>query len=601
MPQECQNAGITDMKECEKMIVKKYMPKECIEAGIETKEDCEKIMNAKLMPKKCLDAGAATKQECEKIIIAEQDKIENINFENNFPDECVKAQITDEKECKKMLNKESFPAPCQDKGIYQWKECRAFMEQKYMPQECIEAGAKTQEKCDSIMRQKNTPPECAEAKTTTKEECDKVMEKKYLPQECKNNGIATRAECNKYVMAKHMPKECADAKAQTMQECEQIMKQLHLAPECKNAGITDDAQCKDYMFNKYRPQEIKCEGLTNSECETELKENHLGMMIEGRKEKAEMKEKLLPNVGKKILFQNGKLVQPAGLNKEENISKEEEAGLVDVMPLKTGKELGINILPSEEKSLLAEDSNTIVQTVPAIIVIDSDQDGLPDDMEKRIGTDPNNADTDNDGYLDGEEVKNNYDPLNQGKLTQNISPVEKAILNQETMEQPLTDGEVKENIMQVNEVSSLDSNGDGQEDGLQISGIAVPNSVVSVYVYSSIAILATVQADKNGNWSHTFEQQLKDGEHDIYAAINDSEGKIEAKSNPKSFFMEESKAIEANNFVSETITKTTQQIKEATADNNSGKLVLIALTIIMLGVLTLMLHKVKSKNINPKL
>jgi len=47
--------------------------------------------------------------------------------------------------------------------------------------------------------------------------------------------------------------------------------------------------------------------------------------------------------------------------------------------------------------------------------IDSDNDGLTDDEEDNIWfTDPNNPDTDGDGYLDGDEVDNGYDPLIAG-------------------------------------------------------------------------------------------------------------------------------------------------------------------------------------------
>ncbi|MCK4592825.1 hypothetical protein KAT63_05335 [Candidatus Parcubacteria bacterium] len=46
--------------------------------------------------------------------------------------------------------------------------------------------------------------------------------------------------------------------------------------------------------------------------------------------------------------------------------------------------------------------------------LDSDMDGLNDNMEKIYGTDPNNPDTDGDGYKDGEEVKNGYDPIIPG-------------------------------------------------------------------------------------------------------------------------------------------------------------------------------------------
>lgn len=44
--------------------------------------------------------------------------------------------------------------------------------------------------------------------------------------------------------------------------------------------------------------------------------------------------------------------------------------------------------------------------------IDSDKDGLSDQVEKVYKTDPNNPDTDKDGHNDGDEVKNGFDPLN---------------------------------------------------------------------------------------------------------------------------------------------------------------------------------------------
>lgn len=46
--------------------------------------------------------------------------------------------------------------------------------------------------------------------------------------------------------------------------------------------------------------------------------------------------------------------------------------------------------------------------------LDSDFDGLSDAMEEIYGTDKNNPDTDGDGYLDGAEVENGYDPAIPG-------------------------------------------------------------------------------------------------------------------------------------------------------------------------------------------
>ena len=52
-----------------------------------------------------------------------------------------------------------------------------------------------------------------------------------------------------------------------------------------------------------------------------------------------------------------------------------------------------------------------------INLIDSDFDGLSDYEEVRVyGTDPLNADTDGDGYKDGDEVKNGYNPNGDGLL-----------------------------------------------------------------------------------------------------------------------------------------------------------------------------------------
>ncbi len=49
---------------------------------------------------------------------------------------------------------------------------------------------------------------------------------------------------------------------------------------------------------------------------------------------------------------------------------------------------------------------------------DTDNDGLPDYMEKVLGIDANNPDSDGDGYMDFDEIKNGYDPLSDKKYTE---------------------------------------------------------------------------------------------------------------------------------------------------------------------------------------
>ncbi|KKU48231.1 hypothetical protein A3H10_00195 [Candidatus Uhrbacteria bacterium RIFCSPLOWO2_12_FULL_46_10] len=50
---------------------------------------------------------------------------------------------------------------------------------------------------------------------------------------------------------------------------------------------------------------------------------------------------------------------------------------------------------------------------------DTDSDGLPDKLEEGLKTDPNSRDSDNDGFLDGDEVKNDLNPLGTGRLVIN--------------------------------------------------------------------------------------------------------------------------------------------------------------------------------------
>ena len=73
---------------------------------------------------------------------------------------------------------------------------------------------------------------------------------------------------------------------------------------------------------------------------------------------------------------------------------------------------------------------------------DSDRDGLTDDYEEKIGTDPNNPDTDGDGLKDGEEV-NVYttDPLNKDTDGDGLSDGEEVKTYNTNPNNPDTDGD----------------------------------------------------------------------------------------------------------------------------------------------------------------
>jgi outer membrane protein OmpA-like peptidoglycan-associated protein len=97
-------------------------------------------------------------------------------------------------------------------------------------------------------------------------------------------------------------------------------------------------------------------------------------------------------------------------------------------------------------SVLAGLSITLLKTGTG----DSDRDGLSDDMEEEIGTDPHNRDTDGDGLSDGEEF-NIY----------KTSP-----LNADTDGDGLTDGD--EVIIYRSDPLKGDTDGDGLNDGNEV-------------------------------------------------------------------------------------------------------------------------------------
>ncbi len=80
----------------------------------------------------------------------------------------------------------------------------------------------------------------------------------------------------------------------------------------------------------------------------------------------------------------------------------------------------------EENNLPAEDqSNPIISDESPVLpedTIDSDQDGLSDKDEVLYNTDPADSDSDDDTYLDGQEVANGYNPLGSGLLNPITTP-----------------------------------------------------------------------------------------------------------------------------------------------------------------------------------
>lgn len=76
-----------------------------------------------------------------------------------------------------------------------------------------------------------------------------------------------------------------------------------------------------------------------------------------------------------------------------------------------------------------------------------------------------------------------------------------------------------------------------QEGGKSIyfKGRALPDALVTLYVFSEDPIVITVKADENGDWSYELTKDLENGQHEVYVAVVKDDGKIVSKSQPLAF------------------------------------------------------------------
>ncbi len=284
--------------------------------------------------------------------------------------------------------------------------------------------------------------------------------------------------------------------------------------ECQIVAIRDEVRCAEYL----RSREIRL--LTPAEQE-------------------KVRQDLGPIVTRHIDLQSG-LALTQGETQQQRLV---EDPLAEIIP--------IDKQVSEDRSFLVVSSTEppsnlkpfVMQTVPAVLTFDQDADSLSDEAEARYGTDPNLADTDGDGFDDGTEIKNGFNPLGPGVLAQQVAPIDEAILNKRPIEQPRFAGAVAEDIA-VAEVTSP-----AGAQGFTMRGKADPYAFVTLYVYSSMPIVMSIQADANGDWTYTFEDPLVDGKHDVYATVTNNTGKIVKKSEPLAFFVRGAQAVSEDQFL----------------------------------------------------
>lgn len=184
-------------------------------------------------------------------------------------------------------------------------------------------------------------------------------------------------------------------------------------------------------------------------------------------------------------------------------------------------------LVREERTRRHKEERMILDRVGDKIQRDSDRDGISDYDEANLyETDPFVADTDSDGFLDGAEVLSGYDPAND---------VREAMV---AFEDPRAKGVERADILEVSRLDVIQEEGasttEAIERGILLSGVALPNSFVTLYVYST-PVVVTVKTNDDGSWSYAFDKELEDGQHEVFVGVTDNAGKLVAKSKPFAF------------------------------------------------------------------
>ncbi len=104
---------------------------------------------------------------------------------------------------------------------------------------------------------------------------------------------------------------------------------------------------------------------------------------------------------------SGVLAQESAAVLEENLPAQDVSPLERTAEYKPRSE---DVAGQTESRAFNASGNTNVSEGASVSAIDSDQDGITDETEEKLGTNPFNADTDGDGYPDQTELQNGFSP-----------------------------------------------------------------------------------------------------------------------------------------------------------------------------------------------
>jgi len=226
---------------------------------------------------------------------------------------------------------------------------------------------------------------------------------------------------------------------------------------------------------------------------------------------------------------------------------------------------------AKDPQMLNEQEREKVKTIKREAVLDSDADGLPDYEEYRLGTDIFSDDTDQDGFKDGEELKSGFDPkkFSAGDKSDKISYQDPEAVSKISPVYKVTKAQIRTR-----------SENQENQDLVELSGTALPNSIVTIYVFSDPLVM-TVEADNDGNWFYVLHQEFDEGEHKVYAAVTDSTGKVTERSEAMLFVKTAQALDQQRTESSELQTQMVSPVEEAKSNMTKVGLAIAIVSVIL--------------------
>ncbi len=313
--------------------------------------------------------------------------------------------------------------------------------------------------------------------------------------------------------------------------CEDYLNRTVVDLLCQKQQIFDPSLCLQYLAETYA-SDVMCANYDAVQCRDILTNDYLNRLVVKKINRNKIDD----------VFQSYFDKTLTAKDLQTSLSSQDlktELAIADL-------EQNIFLAKAESRAILFGEDN-LITTNSAVMFLDADSDFLPDDLEKYYGSD-------NDTYLDGLEVKNNYSPIGTGALQTTKTPLDMMLSVGQNIEQPKTSLNKTVSTWQVN-VSDV-----AVSESLSLSGTASPNTWLNIFIYSDLPLVLSVLSDESGRWSYPVSTALAVGEHQAYVVEYDAQGQIARQSAVANFAVaeevEEEESGVINNILPEKMAET---------------------------------------------